>query len=155
MACWYVYSLCDPRNISEVRYVGCSQSIKVRLWHHKAQGASRVREWCKQLFEIGLGPCLRVLDQCECKESALSKEADRIIEFYSPLLLNTVLPNSLVASRIEGNSFNKELKKWRGKRRQKEAAEVLKVSLRTYQNWEQGENTPGSLTLAELRRRMA
>lgn len=34
------------------------------------------------------------------------------------------------------------LKKWRGARLQKEAASMLGVSVRTYQNWENGVNKP-------------
>lgn len=41
------------------------------------------------------------------------------------------------------------LKSWRGKSTAREAAEVLGVSLRTYQEWEQGKGPSGS-TLALL-----
>ena len=39
-------------------------------------------------------------------------------------------------------SFHIALREWRGNLRQKEAAAKLKVSVRTYQNWEQGTNKP-------------
>lgn len=38
--------------------------------------------------------------------------------------------------------FKKELRKWRGKRLQKEAADLIGVALRTYQAWEQGAHEP-------------
>lgn len=41
------------------------------------------------------------------------------------------------------------LKKWRGKRTQAEAAELLGVPLKTLQNWEHGRNEPRGLA-AEL-----
>lgn len=47
------------------------------------------------------------------------------------------------------------LREWRGKRRQKEAAADLDVSLATYRKWEYGRRTPNKLALAELERRMA
>jgi len=50
--------------------------------------------------------------------------------------------------------FKEKLRKWRGTLRQKEAANILKVSVRTYQNWEEGKNNPKPLAMAELERRM-
>lgn len=54
------------------------------------------------------------------------------------------------------NSFAQRLRKWRKFKGlvQKQAAEVLKVNLRTYQNWEEGRWEPQELALAELERRM-
>lgn len=52
-------------------------------------------------------------------------------------------------------SFARQLKQWRGSRPQKQAADILQVPLKTYQNWEQSENEPNALSLEELRRRMA
>lgn len=40
--------------------------------------------------------------------------------------------------------FSKSLKKWRGRRSQSRAAALLDVKLRTFQNWEQGANTPNA-----------
>jgi DNA-binding transcriptional regulator YiaG len=51
-------------------------------------------------------------------------------------------------------SFKKELRKWRGKRLQKQAADLLKVKAQTYSTWEQGRRTPSDLARLELRRRM-
>jgi DNA-binding transcriptional regulator YiaG len=48
--------------------------------------------------------------------------------------------------------FMQELKTWRGKLRQKEAAEKLGVPLSTFRKWEQGKKTPRVFALAELRR---
>lgn len=47
-----------------------------------------------------------------------------------------------------------ELKAWRGKRRQKQAAADLDIPLATYRKYEKGKRTPNNLALAELRRRM-
>lgn len=41
--------------------------------------------------------------------------------------------------------FAKKLKSWRGRRYQKEAADVLRVPLRTYQSWEAGVNEPANV----------
>lgn len=51
-------------------------------------------------------------------------------------------------------SFAKSLKKWRGKRLQKQASDALGVPERTYASWERGERVPGSVTIIELKRRM-
>jgi len=51
-------------------------------------------------------------------------------------------------------TFKVELRSWRGERLQKQAADVLKVSLRTYENWERGANIPDGIKIEELRRRM-
>jgi len=50
--------------------------------------------------------------------------------------------------------FKDRLKVWRGKLRQKEGADKLKVPLSTYRKWEIGKQTPGKLARAELERRM-
>ena len=47
------------------------------------------------------------------------------------------------------------LKAWRGKLRQKEAAEKLGLPLPTYRKYENGHRTPNALALAELERRMS
>ena len=51
-------------------------------------------------------------------------------------------------------SFSKILRKWRGKRLQKEGAEALGVNIKTFQAWEYGVNKPHKLTMAEVVRRM-
>lgn len=51
-------------------------------------------------------------------------------------------------------TFGSKLRIWRGKRYQKEAAEILKVSFRTYQNWEEGVNTPSPFAVVEIERIM-
>lgn len=50
--------------------------------------------------------------------------------------------------------FKSELKKWRGKLYQKEAAAKLDVPLPTYRKWEQGKKTPRALALEAIRARM-
>jgi DNA-binding transcriptional regulator YiaG len=50
--------------------------------------------------------------------------------------------------------FKKRLKAWRGKRRQKEAANDLDVTLAAYRKWEYGKRTPTKLSMVELERRM-
>lgn len=49
----------------------------------------------------------------------------------------------------------KELKQWRGRLYQKEAADKLQIPLPTYRKYEAGKRTPNKLALAELKRRMA
>ena len=53
-------------------------------------------------------------------------------------------------------SFKKTLRAWRKSRGfvQKEAAEFLCVSKRTYEGWEYGKTSPKPLAMAELIRRM-
>lgn len=41
--------------------------------------------------------------------------------------------------------FASRLRKWRGKRYQKNAAQVLGVELQTYRNWEYGLSKPSSV----------
>jgi DNA-binding XRE family transcriptional regulator len=48
-----------------------------------------------------------------------------------------------------------ELKVWRGKLYQKEAAAKLDIPLPTYRKYEKGKRTPNKLALAELKRRMS
>ena len=55
------------------------------------------------------------------------------------------------------SEFGSELRVWRERQNlvQKQAADLLQVKLRSYQNWEQGSNTPGPMAQAWLRERMA
>jgi hypothetical protein len=55
---------------------------------------------------------------------------------------------------MKQNLFSKELRKWRGKRGQKEVADRLGMSLRTYEGWEAG-HKPSSFAQNEIRRQMA
>ena len=50
--------------------------------------------------------------------------------------------------------FAAKLKEWRGELTQKEAAQLLGVSIRTLQCWEQDQHAPGALAMAEIERRM-
>jgi hypothetical protein len=53
-------------------------------------------------------------------------------------------------------AFAQELKSWRGKLLQKEAADILKVPLDTYRAWEHGQHEPKEVvTKSEIVRRMA
>lgn len=52
------------------------------------------------------------------------------------------------------NDFSTELRRWRGKRLQKEAAELLGIGLRTYHSWEQGRRKPTAPSMQEIKRRM-
>jgi DNA-binding transcriptional regulator YiaG len=52
-------------------------------------------------------------------------------------------------------SFAEELRAWRGKRLQKQAADVLAVPLDTYRSWEHGQNEPRETApKSEILRRM-
>jgi DNA-binding transcriptional regulator YiaG len=52
-------------------------------------------------------------------------------------------------------AFSDDLRKWRGKLLQKEAADVLKVPLDTYRAWEHGQSEPSEApNKAEILRRM-
>ena len=55
---------------------------------------------------------------------------------------------------MKQGSFAKELKNWRGERLQKEVADLLGMSLRTYEGWEIGHN-PSRFAKNEIRRLMA
>jgi ABC-type polysaccharide/polyol phosphate transport system ATPase subunit len=55
---------------------------------------------------------------------------------------------------MKSSEFSKELKKWRGKRRQKEVAALIDVSLRTYEGWEIG-HIPSRFAQNEIRRLMS
>lgn len=46
------------------------------------------------------------------------------------------------------------LRKWRGKRYQKEAAAALDLPVPTYRKYETGKRTPNKLAMAELNRRL-
>ena len=50
--------------------------------------------------------------------------------------------------------FSKHLKRWRGRRYQKEAASDLDAPLPTYRKWESGKSTPNKWAMADLLRRM-
>jgi DNA-binding transcriptional regulator YiaG len=52
------------------------------------------------------------------------------------------------------SKFSKSLKEWRGKRLQKEAAEILDVNVRTYEGWESGRNL-SRYSMNHLRKTMA
>lgn len=53
--------------------------------------------------------------------------------------------------------FGGEVRAWRKRNRlvQKEAADVLNVKMRSYQNWEQGSHVPLAIAQETIRRRMA
>jgi predicted transcriptional regulator len=53
------------------------------------------------------------------------------------------------------DEFKDRLRAWRGKRYQKQAADILSVSTACIRKWEKGKRTPGKLALAEIERRMA
>lgn len=55
-----------------------------------------------------------------------------------------------------GEEFKIAVKTWRKKANlvQKQAADVLGVSLRTYQGWEMGSHEPLPMAMMELKRRM-
>jgi len=50
--------------------------------------------------------------------------------------------------------FAELLKKWRGTRYQKEAAEILGVPIQTLRKWEYGKRTPKKITQEALKARM-
>lgn len=50
--------------------------------------------------------------------------------------------------------FKRTLKRWRGTRYQKEAADDLRIPLPSYRKYENGKRTPNKLAMAELQRRM-
>lgn len=50
--------------------------------------------------------------------------------------------------------FAAKLKEWRGEITQREAAQLLGVSIRTLQCWEQDQHVPGELARSEIERRM-
>lgn len=50
--------------------------------------------------------------------------------------------------------FKDRLRKWRGKRYQKEINDIFQVSVATIRKWEAGKRTPTKLSLAEIYRRM-
>jgi len=52
-------------------------------------------------------------------------------------------------------AFKDRLRRWRGKRYQKEVNDLLSVSLATIRKWESGKRTPTKLSLSEIERRMA
>ena len=53
------------------------------------------------------------------------------------------------------DEFANKLKAWRGKLTQKEAADLLGVSRRTYEKWEQGESEPSDRpNRAQIEKRM-
>jgi len=56
---------------------------------------------------------------------------------------------------MKSTPFSKELKKWRGARGQKVAAELIDANLRTYEGWEIGRSKPSRYAINEIRRRMA
>lgn len=58
---------------------------------------------------------------------------------------------------IKQRPFQEILRDWRAIHGwvQKEAADVLKVSVRTYEGWEQGKTEPRELAMWEIQRRMA
>ena len=51
--------------------------------------------------------------------------------------------------------FGIKLKSWRGNRYQKQVAALLDISVRTYQNWEEGVTTPSRFARVEIERLMA
>lgn len=56
---------------------------------------------------------------------------------------------------VADTSFKTEIKKWRGKRLQKEAADILGVCVRTYEGWEAGVHVPsGAKCMKCIREKM-
>jgi hypothetical protein len=52
-------------------------------------------------------------------------------------------------------TFGEELRSWRGKRLQKEAAGILDIPVGTYVKYEYNTRTPNKFALVEIRRRMS
>jgi DNA-binding transcriptional regulator YiaG len=52
------------------------------------------------------------------------------------------------------DSFREKIRSWRGKRRQKECADLLEIKIRTLQAWEYGINEPDEVKQVEILRRM-
>jgi len=50
--------------------------------------------------------------------------------------------------------LSERLLEWRGRLRQKEAADKLNIPLSTYRKYENGQRTPGKLAMSELERRI-
>lgn len=74
---------------------------------------------------------------------------------YTPLYkLSLTIIATLHYSEAMSDLFKDRLKKWRGKLRQKEAAEILGVPLGTLRTWEYGKRTPKQITMCEIERRM-
>ncbi len=48
------------------------------------------------------------------------------------------------------SKFRKQLRKWRGKRTQVEAAALIGVKVSTYRNWEHGRNEPRGYGMVKL-----
>ena len=51
-------------------------------------------------------------------------------------------------------TFAEQLRAWRKKLYQKEAADILQVNIRSYQAWEEGRREPTELAKIEVYRRM-
>jgi hypothetical protein len=66
----------------------------------------------------------------------------------------TVFAFCVTVIKMKLSSFAKEVRKWRGKRGQKEVADLCGWNLRTYEGWENG-RAPSRFRINELRRQMA
>ena len=64
----------------------------------------------------------------------------------------TLLPR--LWQRGDVDEFRDKVRLWRGRRRQKECAEILGVAVKTLQAWEYGINEPDEVKQVELQRRM-
>lgn len=61
----------------------------------------------------------------------------------------------MVELAMQTFELSKLIRKWRGKRLQKEAADALGISVRTYQNWEEGVSVPSKWCCKCLTKRIA
>jgi hypothetical protein len=52
------------------------------------------------------------------------------------------------------NAFGEELRMWRGRRLQKEAADILDIPIGTYRKYEYNQRTPNRYAIIEIKRRM-
>lgn len=81
---YYVYGLFDPRN-SELRYIGYSNNLKVRLQGHcspsKLKKNNHKNNWIKSVKNTGIRPEIVILETYEIESDAQDAEID-LIAYY-------------------------------------------------------------------------
>lgn len=148
-----IYGLCHPNYPDDVLYVGATcRPLERRLAEHIAsKNTSDVSKWCQYLKTDNKIPLIRELEECSAKDAPLS-ESKWTGYFKFVGHLNQKHHKFLELFHGPGYYLTDRLKKWRGELTQKEAADLLGVSVSTYCNWEYGINKPSVLAMREVDR---
>ncbi len=95
---FYIYALIDPRFPSRFYYIGCTSNLSQRLQQHNGGShQQQLRQWIKELRQVGLSASFVVLQTFASRNRALKAEQDWIKNCRSEFLINKIqIPNVIL-----------------------------------------------------------